>query len=80
MDRVFHNCFKSVLYIIKKFVNLKVPTNQKGIKHEEVVSMIALRKGLYPQPMGHAFKASGKNLRIQHDHIFSFLYYVILGV
>lgn len=44
-------------------LTLKVPKNQKGIKHVEVVSMIALRKGLNPQPMGHAFKTSGKNLK-----------------
>lgn len=53
-------------------LTLKVPKNQKGFKHVEVVSMIALRKGLNPQPMGHALKTSGKNLRIQHDHIISF--------
>lgn len=54
-------------------LTVKVPKNQKDFKHIEEVSIIALRKGPNTQPMGHAFKISGKNLRKQHDHIFSFL-------
>lgn len=69
VSQLFINSF-NILSI--SLLTLKVPKNQKCFKHVEVVYMIALRKGLNPQPMGHAFKTSCKNLRIQHDHIFSF--------
>lgn len=43
----FQNSF-DILSI--SLLTLKVPRNQKGFKHVEVVSIIALRKDLNPNP------------------------------